>query len=30
MRYRLQLVAVSGTTDLWIDLTEFMKSIGIT
>lgn len=29
-KVRLQLVAVNGTTDLWMDLSEFLASIGIT
>ncbi len=30
VRIRLQLVASAGTTDLWLDLSPFLSSIGIT
>lgn len=30
LRVRLQLVACNGTTDLWIDLSEFITSVGAT
>lgn len=29
-KVRLQLVAVNGTGDLWLDLNEFLSSIGVT
>ena len=30
VRVRMQLVATNGTTDLWLDLSAFLASIGVT
>jgi hypothetical protein len=30
VRVRIQLVAVNGTNDLWVDLSRFIQTIGVT